>query len=421
MTYEPSNLPTHGLNVADYGATGNGEADDSAAIQATLNAGSGLVVIPYGVYKIGRTLRLSSYTRLIVHPQARLFLAPGAGVDNHTHLLSNQHHSDGDVDIHVEGGIWDGNNPANLRGPDRPDSYTGVLMNFTNVRGLTLRSLTVRDPESYFIRLGQVSGFEVGHIRFEAPHLRPNQDGVHLGGHCEDGYIHDLSGFGLGTPNDDVVALNADDANYRAQNLGKLCGPIRRITVRNIRADDCHTFVRILSVNSPIEDIWVEDVRGGCRVAAVNMDACRECRVPLFDPNDPAVADGVGQVARVTLRNFNVYKSVAGNSKPLLDLRTRIRDLRIENFRRDRRDAALAVPTLRLAEFHPCTVHLEGLDLARAEPLSTALGLDACRLQRLASPFGPNLLRADLTIARRAALDLPGDFDLLTVNTTQRN
>ncbi|MEZ4633471.1 MAG: glycosyl hydrolase family 28-related protein [Caldilineaceae bacterium] len=225
MTQEPSNLPIHGLNVADYGATGNGEDDDSAAIQATLNAGAALVVIPYGVYKIGRTLRLSSYTRLLVHPQARLFLAPNAGVDNHTHLLTNQHHTDGDEEIHVEGGIWDGNNVANLRGPDRPDSYTGVLMNFTNVRGLTLRSLTVRDPESYFIRLGQVSSFDVGHIRFEAPHLRPNQDGVHLGGYCEDGYIHDLSAYGPGTPNDDVVALNADDANYRAQNLGQAVRP----------------------------------------------------------------------------------------------------------------------------------------------------------------------------------------------------
>ncbi len=411
-----SNFPTYGISVTEYGATGNGADDDSTAIQSALDAGASLVTIPYGVYKIGRTLRISSHTRLCVHPQARLFLADGAGVDNTSHLLSNRHHAQGDADIHVEGGIWDGNNPANPRGPDRPDSYSGVLINFTNVRGLSLRSLTVRDPESYFIRLGQVNQFEVGHVRFEAPHLRPNQDGVHLGGFCEDGYIHDLSGFGAGTPNDDVVALNADDANFRAQNLGKLCGPIRRIRVHNLVADDCHTFVRILSVDSPIEDIWIENVRGGCRVAAVNMDACRECRVPLFDPDDPAVADGVGFVERVTLRDFDVYKSTGENTKPLLDLRTRVRDLRIEGFHRNQRDAHPGVPTVRLAEFQPCVALLEGLDLARAEALAAAGGLAECAIQQMASPVAAGSFRVDVTVAQRGSLSLPGSFDRLLVN-----
>ncbi|MEZ4633470.1 MAG: hypothetical protein R2856_00550 [Caldilineaceae bacterium] len=138
--------------------------------------------------------------------------------------------------------------------------------------------------------------------------------------------------------------------------------------------------------------------------------------MPLFDPNDPNLADGVGRVLRVTLRDFDVYKSSSGNEKPLLDLRTRVHDLRIEHFQRNRRDAAPSVPTLRLAEFHPCTALLEGVDLAQEEMLSTALNLDACRLQRMASPFGTPSLRADLHIAQRGSLELPGSFDLLSVN-----
>ncbi|MBN1934073.1 MAG: endopolygalacturonase [Anaerolineae bacterium] len=358
----PNDFSVYGINVRDYGARGDGDSDDAPAIQAALDAGRGLVVIPYGVYRIGRTLRVPSHTHLRVHPCARLFLADGAGVDRHSFLLTNAQPERGDEKICIEGGIWDGNNIHNPRGPDAPTSYTGVLLNFVGVRELTLRALTLRDPESYYIRLGRVQGFAVEDIRLEAPHLRPNQDGVHLGGFCEDGVIRNITGVGVSVPNDDLVALSADDANERAQNLGKLCGPIRRIRVENLTATDCHTFVRLLSVRSPVEDIEIRDLRGGCHVAALNLDACRECRVPLFDPDDPAVADGVGAITHVHVRGVRVYKASTASRKPLVDLRTRVQDFVIEDFVRDlERDVHPQVPSLLVGSVGAATVHLEGL------------------------------------------------------------
>ena len=208
------------MNVREFGAAGNGLADDSEAIQAALNASEGVVEIPEGVYKIGKTLRIRSNTRLVVHSSARLFFADGAGVDSQSFLITNQnHHGDGDHNIHIEGGIWDGNNLNNPRGPDEPGSYSGTLINFINVSDLSIKDMTVRDPECYFIRLGEVRNFVVANIRFEAPNLRHNQDGVHLGGYCEDGVICDLVGVGEAT-NDDLVALNADDALQRTTKSG---------------------------------------------------------------------------------------------------------------------------------------------------------------------------------------------------------
>ena len=45
-----------GVSVKDFGASADGSQDDSPAIQAALDSGHDLVLIPYGVYQIGRTL-----------------------------------------------------------------------------------------------------------------------------------------------------------------------------------------------------------------------------------------------------------------------------------------------------------------------------------------------------------------------------
>ena len=51
------------FSVTDFGATGNGSTDDTAAIQAALTAGAGgqMVYCPPGVYKISATLYLPSF------------------------------------------------------------------------------------------------------------------------------------------------------------------------------------------------------------------------------------------------------------------------------------------------------------------------------------------------------------------------
>lgn len=186
----------YGAAVTEFGAVADGIGDDSLAFQAAFDSGEPLIAVPYGNYKIGETLRISSNTRLQVHPRARLFFADGAGGDQNSFLLTNKHHDGGDSDIHVEGGIWDGNNPNNPRGPDKPDSYSGVLINFSNGAELTLRSMTLRDAESYFVRFGKVSDFLVEDITFQIRYLRPNQDGIHVPGFCKNGVIRHLRGAG---------------------------------------------------------------------------------------------------------------------------------------------------------------------------------------------------------------------------------
>lgn len=49
-------------NVRDFGAKGDGKTDDTAAVQAALEAGSGSVYFPKGIYRITRTIELNLQT-----------------------------------------------------------------------------------------------------------------------------------------------------------------------------------------------------------------------------------------------------------------------------------------------------------------------------------------------------------------------
>ena len=66
------------INVRDYGAQGDGTTDDSAAIQAAVNAlpaGGGAVYFPKGIYLVSSTTYVTSNTRLFGDGAASLFKA----------------------------------------------------------------------------------------------------------------------------------------------------------------------------------------------------------------------------------------------------------------------------------------------------------------------------------------------------------
>jgi parallel beta-helix repeat protein len=70
--------PSGSISVSSYGAVGNGQADDTAAIQAALDAGAGKVVfVPAGTYKVSG-LQLRTATTLNLDAQARIVLAPAS-------------------------------------------------------------------------------------------------------------------------------------------------------------------------------------------------------------------------------------------------------------------------------------------------------------------------------------------------------
>ena len=332
----------------ELGARGDGVTDDGEAFQRALAAG-GVIAVPAGNYVIGRVLRIGSGVTLKLETGARLRLADGVAKTPEDYFLTNANPGAGDSDIVIEGGFWDGNNAGNARPTGLFDyGCSGAMMHFKNVRGLRVADMELHNAEAYHVRLTQVRGFEVERIRFSATRVRNNNDGIHLGGHCEDGLIRDIKGLHYGVTGDDMIALNADDALTRTEVKGMTCGPIRNIRIEDIEAQGCHSFVRLLSVVSPIENVSIRGVRGTCEVAAINCDGARGCRVPVFDEKNPPFADGVGFLNNITADDFRVAKSHA-NDIALLRMETRMTAVRITNFVREMAaDKAPGTPTLRL-------------------------------------------------------------------------
>jgi len=368
-----SEVSVYGVNALAYGVIGDGCSDDASAIQRLLDADHELIYFPPGHYLIGAPLRVHSNTRVQAHRFARFTFADGAAQDAQSFLLCNADMEKGNENISIKGGIWDGNNVGNPRGEENDrNGFTGAMINFKWVRGLSLTDMTLKDSTAYHTRLSGVKDFRVERLRFQDTVHTANQDGVHVAGCCEDGLIRDIAAVGEECTGDDLVALNADDALDRSETRGKLGGPIRRIRVDGLRADDCHSFVRMASVWAELENIEINDVQGGCRVNVVNADALRGCAAPLFYPDDERYAQGAGLLRSVRLRNVRAFKSGI-NRTPLLRLDERMQDFSVEDFVRVyEQDAAPQVPTLQVAYQRTDDIVLEGIAEGELEACENA-------------------------------------------------
>jgi len=322
---------TYGVNVKDFGAIGDGEHDDGAAFQAAIDAESSLVVIPSGKYKIGRPLFLGSDIKISAHDDAHIRLADNVCVKRGDFLLSNKNPGTGDRNIELEGGICDGNNQGNPRLGELfdPDCVSGTLINFRNVKNLVMSGMVLRDPEAYYIRICEIDGFVIEKIRFEAEHMSKNQDGIHMAGFCKNGVIRYLKAVGEAT-NDDFLAFNADDCITRRENLDTICGPIENIKVYDVEAENCFTFIRMLSVDSAISSIDISNIRGGCKHFFLNMDGARYCRTPLIPVDSERFTAGAGDINNISISDADI--EFLGDVKARICNETNLANVKIKNF-----------------------------------------------------------------------------------------
>ena len=97
-------------NVKDFGAFGDNLHDDREALQAALFSGDKEILIPQGIYHISDTLYVPSNTTILADPTAKIVLTGGKRKHRGDFLLSNSDVENGNRNITVIGGIWDGSN-----------------------------------------------------------------------------------------------------------------------------------------------------------------------------------------------------------------------------------------------------------------------------------------------------------------------
>jgi len=240
--------------------------DDTERLQALLDAGTGRVVFPDGTFVVSRSLVISSDTHLVCSPRTVIRLANRANCP----LLRNRGSEPGgsDRNITVEGGVWDGNNVNQRRGEFRLPGKPGggdinQLTVFAGVKNLRICNLTLKDPDCYCIELTDVVGFAVENIVFDCNDKTLNQDGLHIDGYARDGYVRNLRGH----TNDDFVALNSDEGDWRSSP-----SDILDITIDGIYGDDDgYTAVRLLSRNARLANIVIRNVYGRYKYHGVSF------------------------------------------------------------------------------------------------------------------------------------------------------
>lgn len=235
--------------------------DRTEYLQSLLDAGNGIVAFPDGDFLISRPLEISDFTRLVCSPRTHLKLADGANCPIIVNRNKGREMTRG---VTIEGGIWDGNNIHQQRDAPKDKMYSwGQLMGFTYVEDLTLRGLTLKDPESFAVQLTAAVRFTVADITFDFNMQRFNMDGIHVNGFARDGHITNLKG----TTNDDLVALNSDEGFFACDNCD-----MENITIDGIYGGrDGWTAVRLLSRAAKLKNITIRNVYGSYKFNAVSF------------------------------------------------------------------------------------------------------------------------------------------------------
>lgn len=254
------------------GTVGDGVSDDTNAIQRMLDSGATTVHLPVPTkhYLISRPLVIHSNQTLQADCSAVIRLKPQSNCP----MLTNVDKPDGDENIAVIGGIWDMNNLNQslteyqkhrryTNEPYDPNRYLGVLMRFNRVKNLHLRGLTLKDPVTYGVHLGNLRQFTIEDITFDYNLQRKNMDGVHINGNSRFGRVANLKG----ATNDDQLALNADNCGYFEMSRG----PIEDVSVDGIFAENGYTAVRLLSAGSPVRRIKLANIFGTFRYNVVSF------------------------------------------------------------------------------------------------------------------------------------------------------
>lgn len=337
----------------------DGIHDDTASIQAMLDQ-CGTVRIPDGRYLITKPLIIHSNTHLILSSSATLRLADGANCS----LLDNDglYSDETNVNITVEGGIWDGNHMAQKRqkipnecrpGDENEDKicdkqtyianiYTVFMVRLVHTEHLQVKNLTFKDPTSYAIHIADSRYFNVENVTLDYDLLKPNMDGVHIQGPARFGKIRNV----FGNANDDHVALCAN-GTIRSEITR---GDIEDVDIDGIYCDNGYTGVRLLSRGDAIRNVHISNIHGEFRFYAVSLTH----HYPIRD-DKPILLENI--------RISDVYASksraectenhkAAVEKEALIWLEKGIvcRNVTVENVYRNERNIHTKAPTVRISE-----------------------------------------------------------------------
>ena len=337
----------------------DGIHDDTNSIQAMLDQ-CGTVEIPDGQYLISKPLIIHSNTHLKLAEHATLRLADGANCS----ILDNDglYNDETNVNIIIEGGIWDGNHMMQERqkipnecrpGDENEDKvcnketyisniYTVFMVRLVHTQRLQVKNLTFKNPTSYAIHIADSRYFNVENITLDYDLLKPNMDGIHIQGPARYGKIQNI----FGNANDDHVALCAN-GTIRSEITH---GDIEDVDINGIYCDNGYTGVRLLSRGDAIRNIHISNIHGEFRFYAVSLThhyPLREDKPILLENihiSDIYASKSCAECAE------NHKNAVENGALIWLEKGIICRNVTVENVYRNERSIRTKAPTVRISE-----------------------------------------------------------------------
>ncbi|GIP32119.1 right-handed parallel beta-helix repeat-containing protein [Paenibacillus sp. J2TS4] len=197
------------LNVRDFGAVGDGETDDTAAIQNALNEAQHNhythVVVPRGTYKVTDTLRIYRHTRFSMEQGATLLRCHDYSFMVNGKLNASFQGYEGHGDIIIEGGVWEGNILQ------YPDDFNGFGL--ARGRNIIIRNVELRDVVSaHGVDMNACENVLIENCRFlgyrdDTPNQTRNYaEAIQIANHTKEGFS--LIGVFDGTPCRNITIRN---------------------------------------------------------------------------------------------------------------------------------------------------------------------------------------------------------------------
>jgi polygalacturonase/pectin methylesterase-like acyl-CoA thioesterase len=175
-------IPSRTFSVLNYGATNDDSTDDTAGIQAAINAaslaGGGTVELPAGAYLSG-PLYLSNSINLQIDVGAMLQMQPyGTFPSNSSFICASKLHDieiSGGGTIDGQGAVWWATNNATSGGITRPKD----LFQVTTSTNILVRDVTLQNPPGAHIGFSYVcANVTIDHININTTNPSPNTDGI---------------------------------------------------------------------------------------------------------------------------------------------------------------------------------------------------------------------------------------------------
>jgi len=277
--------------------------DQGAKLQAILDLAQGgsLHVIWDGAYGVSPqfsdiALKVRSNTMITVLPNCGAILRGSAEVA----LLGNYDRTDGragvgtngagNKNIAIIGGMWNGNN-VSFR-----------VFQFFGVDQLLLRDNKLYNSHHFHFHCGNVAN-----VVIDNPYVDKGSgggifgDGLHVCGPANNIEINNAIILRCG---DDNVAFNADDAWVGNTETYQPRGPINNVRLNGLYMESQLYGVRILSGGSPVNNVFIEKVRG--------TGAGYWLVIDNFIPAQTATT-GPGNIGLVVIRDVDVTVAAGGD------------------------------------------------------------------------------------------------------------